>query len=68
MINGTDQKEPEIMDRDRRIELRVLMSTDLALVRTVLRALRVQADAIQRFETWDAPSDAEYSRGLKGAP
>lgn len=68
MIDGTDRKEPEAMERDRRIELRMVMSTDSALVGTVLRAVQVRLDALERFETRDAPLGAENSRGIKGAP
>ena len=68
MIDGTDRKEPEAMERDRRIELRMVKSTDSALVGTVLSALPVRLDALERFETRDEPSGAANPRGLKGAP
>lgn len=62
-MDGTDRKEAEVMERDRWIELRLVMSADTALVGAVLRALQTRLDALNGAGTKEVPSGGG-SRGF----
>ena len=68
VADGADRRDADVMERDRRIELRFVMSTDSALVGAVLRTLQDRLDVLERLESPDAPSGAVGFRRSQGAP